>query len=195
MVFSLEHQYTSNGLKPDLLKGSDRGAARHLVQAAHAADCCVYFGQISRHLLQFADDGSFARERYWSGRNVDLSALEVGETYEDEVIVEGWKDAQGKRVSMGTLPLDSSMLVSTIPLEQWKPTSQDYEGYTGNAGNTLDRWYHKSALVLWSARDHFDVLVRNRNSPPNSPNWKMPAWSVSFCKSSQTVIGDSSSTS
>jgi hypothetical protein len=30
---------------------------------------------------------------------------------------------------------------------------------TGNAGNTLDRWYHRSALVLWHRDHHFDVIV------------------------------------
>ena len=165
MVFALEHQYTANGLKPDLLKGNDRYSARHMIQAARAADCRVYFGQVSRHLLQFADDGSLGRGRYWTSRHVEFSELEVGETYDDEVIVDGWKDAEGKRVSMGALPLDGSMLVSSIPLEQWKPTSQDFEGYTGNAGNTLDRWYHKSAVVLWASRHHFDVLVRMGMQP------------------------------
>ncbi len=160
LVFALQHEYTERGLKPDLLKGNDRLDADHLIAAAKATDCRVFFGQVSRHLLQFADDGSFERGRYWSPRRVEIPDLHLGETYDDEVIVDGWKDVRGKRVSMGTLPLDGSMLVSPVPLEQWKPTSQDYEGYTGNAGNTLDRWYHKSAVVVWADRHHFDVLVK-----------------------------------
>src|SRR5262249_50031979 len=32
-------------------------------------------------------------------------------------------------------------------------------GYTGNAGNTLDRWYHRSAIVLWHREHHFDVVA------------------------------------
>ncbi len=160
LVVALEHQYTSAGLEPALLKGNDRDAAEHLIAAADATNCRVHFGQVSRHLLQFADDGSFGRERYWTAREVDISRLEVGETYEDEITIDDWRDAQGKRVSLAPLTLDGSTLVSTIPFEQWKPTSQDYEGYTGNAGNTLDRWYHKSALVLWASEHHFDVLVQ-----------------------------------
>jgi hypothetical protein len=58
------------------------------------------------------------------------------------------------------LPLDNSPLVSTVPLEQWRPASQDYEGYTGNAGNTLDRWFHKSAVVAWAERQHLDFPVK-----------------------------------
>jgi hypothetical protein len=48
---------------------------------------------------------------------------------------------------------------SWIPIDKWKPTSEDFEGYTGNAGNTLDRWYHRSALVLWPRAHHFDVVA------------------------------------
>ena len=161
LAYALQHQYTASGLKPELLKGNDRLAAGHLIAAAQATNCRVYFGQVSRHLQQFADDGSFGRERYWaSSASVDIADLELGETYEDEVIVDGWKDARGKRVTMGELELDNSSLVSSVPLDQWKPTSHDYEGYTGNAGHTLDRWYHKSAVVVWAESHHFDVLVK-----------------------------------
>jgi hypothetical protein len=38
-------------------------------------------------------------------------------------------------------------------------TSEDFEGYTGNAGNTLDRWYHRSALVVWHREHHFDIVA------------------------------------
>ena len=165
LVFALEHQYTESGLKPDLLKGNDRLAAAHLIAAAGATECRVFFGQVSRHLLQFADDGSFGRGRYWTSHRVEVSDLDIGEAYEDEVFVDGWKDARGKRVGMGGLPLDGSSLVSSVPFQEWKPTSQDYEGSTGNAGNTLDRWYHKAAVVIWADCDHFDVLVKMGMQP------------------------------
>jgi hypothetical protein len=42
-----------------------------------------------------------------------------------------------------------SAIVSSIPIDDWQPTSEEFEGYTGNAGNTLDRWYHRSAIVVW----------------------------------------------
>lgn len=158
MVFALEHQYTASGLMSELLKGNDRSAAEKLIASADQADCHVRFGQVSRHLLQHADDGCH-RPFGWS-QNVRLEDLELGESYEDEVLIDGWKTVAGKRVKLGTMKLDSSMLISTTPLDEWKPTSFDYEGYTGNAGQTLDRWFHKSAIVIWAKADHFDVLVK-----------------------------------
>ncbi len=161
MVFALEHQYTQQGLKPELLKGADREVFGQLAAVSQQCECRLHLGQVSRHLSQFATDDNYGytRRGYRSGP-VDFDELEIGEVYEDEIRVDGWKDWRGKRVALGELACDSSMLVSTTPVEDWIPTQQDYEGYTGNAGNVLDRWYHKSAIVLWSEQHHFDVIAR-----------------------------------
>ncbi len=169
LVFALEHQYTANGLKPDLLKGKDRTMARHLIAAAERANCCLHFGQVERHLVEHAMDGfsEYAgyrrgryRDHYRRPKITDPSELEILEIIDDCVCVDGWKSATGKRVPMGPLSVGGDSIVSQVPVEQWKPTSFDYEGYTGNAGNTLDRWYHKSAITIWAQADHFDVLVK-----------------------------------
>ena len=65
LVFALEHHYTQRGLSLDLLKGADRQLADLVVAAAEKTDCLVHLAQVSRHLLQFADDGSF-RARLFS---------------------------------------------------------------------------------------------------------------------------------
>ncbi len=160
IVFALDHQYTANGLKLKLLKGSDRELGEQVVAAAKGTDCYDHLGQVSRHLMQFADDGSFGSGRPFSWDNVKLSDLEIGESYEDEVIIEGWRNMSGTKAHLEPMTLDGSMLVSRTPLDEWKPTSFNYEGYTGNAGNTLDRWYHKSAIVVWARTHHYEVLVR-----------------------------------
>src|SRR5690606_39116001 len=58
LVFALEHQYTNAGLKPGLLKGADRELHRQIAAVCESADCRLFFGQVSRHLCQSADDGS-----------------------------------------------------------------------------------------------------------------------------------------
>src|SRR6266478_4183010 len=37
-------------------------------------------------------------------------------------------------------------------------TKEDFEGYTGNAGMTLERWYHRAAVLLWPIACRFDLL-------------------------------------
>ena len=35
---------------------------------------------------------------------------------------------------------------------------EEFEDYTGNAGLTLERWYHRGAIVIWPRERHFAVL-------------------------------------
>ncbi len=158
LVFALEHHYTQVGLSLELLKGVDRQLADLVVSAAEKTDCIVHLAQVSRHLSQFADDGSFERSysrHYRSSRR----AIEIGETYEDELSGTEWTDVQGKKQPLGEIAFDQSDIVSSEPIDEWKPTSEEFEGYTGNAGNTLDRWYHRSAIVVWHRDHHFDIVA------------------------------------
>lgn len=159
LAFALEHHYTERGLSLDLLKGADRALADLVLSAADKADAVAYLSQVSRHLSQYADDGSYdwgAPSRYARrGRQHDL---EIGETYEDDLVADQFVDAEGESSPFGKIPLQPSAVVSSIPIDDWTPTTEEYEGYTGNAGNTLDRWYHRSAIVVWARDDHFDVV-------------------------------------
>ena len=157
LVFALEHQYTQAGLTAELLKGADRSMATLIESAATLADCRIYLAQVSRHLSQAADDG---KQERWSSGKTDVSRLRIGETYEDELNGKEWRDFSGKTQNFGVIPFDTKSIVSKTPLDDWKPTSEEYEGYTGNAGNTLDRWYHRSAIVLWHNDHHFDVVAQ-----------------------------------
>ena len=158
LVFTLEHHYTQRGLSLDLLKGGDRQLANLVVAAAEKTDCVVHLAQVSRHLLQFADDGSFGRG-YFDRYRTPRRALEIGETYEDDLIGTQWTDVRGGKQPWGDTAFDQSSIVSSTPIDDWKPTSEEYEGYTGNEGNTLDRWYHRSAIVVWHRDHHFDVVA------------------------------------
>lgn len=160
LVFALDHHYTQRGRSLDLLKGADRQLADLVAPAAEKAGCLVYLAQVTRHLLQFADDGSFAKgfSRY-SYRAPRRHAIEIGETYEDELSGTEWADLGGQKQPWGTIGFDLAAIVSSGPIDDWKPTSEDFEGYTGNAGNTLDRWYHRSALVVWHRNCHFEVVA------------------------------------
>jgi len=159
LVFALEHRYTERGLSLDLLKGADRRLADIVVPAAERADCLVHLAQVTRHLLQFADDGSFGYGYSRYGRAPRRHAIEIGETYADDLNGTNWADIGGAKQPWGTIAFQRSAIVASTPIDDWKPTSQEFEGYTGNEGNTLDRWYHRSALVVWHRDDHFEVVA------------------------------------
>lgn len=157
LVFALDHHYTERGLSFDLLKGGDRATAELVAAAAEHADCRVYLCQVSRHVMQHADDGHW--DRRWRYSDTPPRNLNLGEIYEDELLGEQWVDVSGKKQPFPAIALSTKAIIASTPLDQWKPTREEYEGFTGNAGNTLDRWYHRSALCVWHRKHHFDVLA------------------------------------
>jgi hypothetical protein len=48
-----------------------------------------------------------------------------------------------------------------------QPYASEYEGYMGNYGNTMDRWYRRGALVLWPRERAFAVRAKA------SPAWAL----------------------
>jgi hypothetical protein len=40
------------------------------------------------------------------------------------------------------------------------PFQSDYTGYMGNWGNTLERWYHRAAIVIWPRERTFVIRAR-----------------------------------
>ena len=45
----------------------------------------------------------------------------------------------------------------TTPSADLVPHQSEYEGYMGNYGNTLDRWYRRAAIVVWPLDRAFGV--------------------------------------
>ena len=43
-------------------------------------------------------------------------------------------------------------------MDETDPNREDFEGFTGNAGMTLERWYHRAAVVISPRSRHFHVL-------------------------------------
>jgi hypothetical protein len=46
---------------------------------------------------------------------------------------------------------------------EFEPFESEHEGYMGNYGNTVDRWYHRAAVVLWPRDRTF--IIRAKASP------------------------------
>lgn len=181
LIFALDHHYTEHGLHPDLLKGADRARAELIMAAAVKAGCRVLLCQVERHITcsaydQNEDDrygyGSRSRRRRRyeydddedgdddSGGDDTPGDYVIQEVIDEYLTGENWVDATGKPLNIPPIGFDSASIVSSIPLDDWQPTREEYEGYTGNAGNTLDRWYHRSVMCLWHQDQHYEVLAK-----------------------------------
>ena len=170
IAVTLEHQYTQDGLTVETLKGVDRARADVLLAAAERTGCVAHLALVTFWQSGSAEGGydggygRYRRRRYWydddedEGDDDDASQYEMGEVYDQSLVANHWSDRQGSKVSLGEIRLDPEEIVDHLPLEDWEASREEFEGYTGNAGMTLERWYHRAAIVIWPRGNHFAVL-------------------------------------
>jgi hypothetical protein len=164
LAITLEHEYTQKGLAWDALKGVDRVKAQVLLAAAQQADCQTYLALLTLHEAGSAEPlGGYGYSRYgrrrwdYDDEDEDAGDYEMGEVYDTSLTAEHWSDSSGKRLPIDSLEVEEDELLDPEALRDIEP-EEDFEGYTGNAGMTLDRWYRHGAIFLWPNRKHFEVL-------------------------------------
>lgn len=168
----LDHQYTEAGLTCDALKGVDRARAEILFAAARAAGCDASLALVtyweSGSAQPSGDYGYGSRRHRGYGRYDDDYGDDdddggehiMDEVFDSSLTAAHFSDADGNSLAFGRIPLDESELVSKQPLTEGKPDQEDFEGFTGNAGMTLERWYHRAAVMIWPEASRFDILCK-----------------------------------
>ena len=166
LVVTLDHQYTTGGLAWDALKGADRAKARVLLDAAHREDCRAYLALLTlweSGAGEYAGGGyghGYGRRRRWyddDDEEDDAGEYEMVEVYDSSLTAEHLVDGAGNGLPIATLHVDPDEVLDPDQLTDVDPEEQ-FEGYTGNEGMTLERWYRHAAIVLWPERRHFEVL-------------------------------------
>jgi predicted 2-oxoglutarate/Fe(II)-dependent dioxygenase YbiX len=163
LVVLLDHQYSERGLAAGRLKGRDVEWVSRLRAAADRAGCvsALALAEIRQTWNAYEDNRSWGYhydddeddERY--GDDESSAAYDVGELIEDEISLGWWK-----RTGVGTgeqisLSVDESEVCAVTPTASLTPYESEYEGYMGNYGNTVDRWYRRAVMVLWPAERDF----------------------------------------
>lgn len=188
LVFLLDHQYTERGLTWDRLKGEDVARASALRAAADEADCELALALAEVHELRecFFDDRGWDGGWYGGGRSRRWERDEDDEWYEDtpppgddpddypfgdlidgSVTLNRWTTPPGgKPESIHTMASREEVCCAT-PTQDLEPYASEYEGYMGNYGNTMDRWYRRAAVVLWPRERAFVVRAEA------SPSWAL----------------------
>lgn len=172
-VVLLDHQYTPANFSIDGLKADDRGRAQALLAAADAAGYVATLGLVTHYRMgELEDDGSYYnnyRRSYWGNdQEEEKSPGTMGsEIFEEttELMLSG--EAGG--VSLGTFPISEQDFLIPRKIGEGEPTEQEEEGYTGNAGMTIEYWYHYGAVALWP-RAATEAMI-GRMSLAESVNW------------------------
>jgi hypothetical protein len=163
-VFLLDHQYTSSSLSWSLLKGSDRHYVGKLLAAAEALNLEPYLALADIHESWEAESEDFyqrgRRRRDYSDDFNDVEDLKIieGEQISDECTLNYWIDRAGRDVNFKAHYVTDSMLCWAKSTSKFDPFRSEYEGYQGNYGNTIDKWYHRAAIVLWPKDSHYKSL-------------------------------------
>ncbi|HVT57989.1 MAG TPA: 2OG-Fe(II) oxygenase [Thermoanaerobaculia bacterium] len=185
LVYLLDHQYTARGLGWRRLKGNDAARAAALRAAAERAGCEVVLALAEVHETRDCqedpwDSPWYQRHRSWQRDEDDDWLAEdeppaddpdtymVGDLLDWSVTLERWiDDASGGAAEPILTTVADHEVCATTPSSALAPHTAEYEGYMGNYGNTMDRWYRRAALVLWPRERAFAVRAEA------SPGWAL----------------------
>lgn len=118
-----------------------------------------------RQSYRYDDDWDDEAE---SGDRKTSATPELIELIDSSVELRYFVDVRGKAERVSS-QVDSGELCFTKPSVDLDPFPSEHEGYTGNAGNTVERWYHRAAVVLWPRSRTF--VIRAKASARCPPNW------------------------
>lgn len=181
LVYLLDHQYTRRTLGWHRLKRVDAVRAAALRDVARQLDCEVALALADVHEQWSSEDDGFDalgfREPYrgWDDEDAgdeDEDAIRhdeepaLGELLDSDVELRHWLGATGRPMKgAGFVSMDE--VCSTRESTDFPPFNSEHEGYMGNWGNTVDRWYHRAAVVLWPRSRNFAIRAKTS-----------PAWAV-----------------
>lgn len=148
------------GLSLSRLKGADAQAQSLSAAAVDLADCELVLALTQVHQIR-------------DGEETD------GDLIDEDIEVTHWLTPDG-RVETASLGITGEVVEAT-PTVRLRPYAEEYEGYMGNYGETMDRWYRRTALLVWPRRLGFanraeaapayamrQVLERLRDNDPRA---------------------------
>jgi len=155
LVYLLDHQYTPGNLSWAQLRPNDLVRATALRRVADHLELDAYLALADIH-EHWECESSYGRRSSWAddgcGEPVDLIELDA--------VVRHWRALDGQVVDLGDLTATRNEMCGTTQNDALAPFSSEYEGYMGNWGDTLERWYHRAAVVLWPKSRAFAMQVR-----------------------------------
>ena len=180
LVYLLDHEYTPRGLSWGRLKGADASRVALLRAAADKAggEAILALADIKTQHSAFSSDDDH-EYRSWDdsyddeydedgpSSGSDDVEYEIQELIDSEIALTHWTGPAGGRLEETSLRVGVGEVCASTPTDAFTPRESEYEGYMGNWGNTLDRWYHRAAVVVWPRAQAF------ANRAETSPAWAL----------------------
>ena len=171
LAFLLDHEYTQTGLRSARLKGADAERVAVLRAAAEQTGCetVLALAEIKETWDALPAEQSWTYGRYHDGYHdeygdedddpdddpEDEDAYDLNELIDDEITLGWWISPDGSGEEAISLPLGDHEVCAVTPSGSLTPYRSEYEGYMGNYGNTVDRWYRRAAVVVWPKEKSF----------------------------------------
>ncbi|GAB3460541.1 2OG-Fe(II) oxygenase [Actinophytocola sediminis] len=148
LVFLLDHEYTQRGLTWHRLKGVDAERAALLRAAAKQAGCetVLALAEVQETWDAQPSDGGWG---YHDDEDADEDDYQLTDLINDDITLGWWTGPDGTDGEPISVSIPHHEVCATTPSADLEPYQSDYEGYMGNYGNTLDRWYRRAAIVVW----------------------------------------------
>ncbi len=175
LVYLLDHQYTQKGLAWKRLKNADAVRVAALRDVAGRLDCEIFLALADVHETWSCEEDDAEYGRYGSRRSrrryeeeEDGEGSETPaliELFDSEIELRHWigsatSDERQEEIASG---IDIDHVCYTKASVDLEPFASEHEGYMGNWGNTVERWYHRAAVVLWPRERTF--VIRAKASP------------------------------
>ncbi|MBM4252030.1 MAG: 2OG-Fe(II) oxygenase [Deltaproteobacteria bacterium] len=179
LVYLLDHEYTQRGLKFAQLKNIDRSRVEALAHVAESLDCEMYLALADVHECWSCEEDEltygYRRRRYsrWrydeddethdepsSGKADDYELIDL---VASDVELRHFVDLKGNAATGMSVEPTNAEICFTRASDELDPFKSEHEGYMGNYGNTVDRWYHRAAVIMWPRERNF--VIRAKATP------------------------------
>lgn len=173
LVYLLDHEYTARGLSWTRLKGADAARVSVLRAAADRAGCEVMLAlaDVQETWSAYESEPEYGYRNWDDDDDDDVEddpeEYELDELIESSIRLTHWTGPAGTRPEEVSLSVTDDEVCATTRSADIESYASQYEGYMGNYGNTMDRWYRRAALVVWP---------RDRDFPNRAE--ASPAWAL-----------------
>lgn len=168
LVCVLEHQYTKANMLFSRLKGKD-AAMVSMLKSSNRFE--MHLALVQKHVTGVPAHRNYNKRRrgYFDDDDEDEHDVlySIEDVIDSSVDVLKWVTLDDNLVDFKNLPISSDDTIDDASIfgDDETPCKEEYEEYTGNAGPTVDHWYHQAVLVLWPHSFAVDMACSSGLTP------------------------------